>query len=887
MKKPEAYRHAWPGVFYAVALALLLLDGVARATDLGVSPSGHYVTYKGQILLLAGDSGTQCTTQNLNLDYRAWIDDCHARGIRAIHVWSFMGARQKQDGSVIENRWGYVYPCVTPWARHASGPLANDQLYRWNLQAFDEGPEGDTTRYWPRMRDLCGYARSKDMIVGYTVFTGWIKGNHDAWEYHPFNVANGGHLTSNLPEGVTISSPGVEVWQESWSENWPTAKKTQWVWEQLALKAIQELGSLGNVFFVFFDEHSYDEGNMGDHFRDFFRSRGQVWMDWEPRRAGLDWVMSSTFGGDNKNAGAVAGFNGSPGRPYFFLEGEPYQGDGVRTAIWTFSMGGGNYFFHGDAGQETDRTGIMGYDPNVPAGDKGMYKRDWLGHASRFFNEHVVELDTMSPHNELVIANAYCLAEPGREYAVYSPAGAPEAIQVNIAGEGTRFRWRFYDPRTGSSGTDSFTYGGRTEYFPRPDGRDWVLYLARDDTAGAPVAVISAAPAAGAAPLEVSFSASGSVDPDGTILEYRWDFGDGGTGTGIAASHVYAEGGIFFPILMVVDDDGLTATAGARIDVTVGEGPLVQRIVDLEPSGAGLRGSVLLSSVTVEAGDEFRNLAGASIVRTTGSFNAGRTPELPAIGDSQAGKALEGLQLGYCLLGLNSSGEQVDAYFSLGIGPDGTPRAELFLLEWASSTDTFQVLLLESGPGEPVVVAEPIQVRSGDYAQTATSLETSVGIQPIGGIALNLDALGRPDLRIHGLRLPADDGLGGTTGLDPSVVAVAIPAEALFLRGDANADGRIDISDAIAILFSCFGGGFIPTCWDSADGNDDGAIDIADVISVLSYLFTGASPLPEPFGACGVDPSDEEVGCVEHAPCLMELEPPAPGSENVRRDSPP
>ncbi len=32
-------------------------------------------------------------------------------------------------------------------------------------------------------------------------------------------------------------------------------------------------------------------------------------MDWNGRRAGVDLVMSDTFGGDNKNSDAAAGFN--------------------------------------------------------------------------------------------------------------------------------------------------------------------------------------------------------------------------------------------------------------------------------------------------------------------------------------------------------------------------------------------------------------------------------------------------------------------------------------------------------------------------------------------------------------------------------------------------
>ncbi len=42
-----------------------------------------------------------------------------------------------------------------------------------------------------------------------------------------------------------------------------------------------------------------------------------------------------------------------------------------------------------------------------------------------------------------------------------------------------------------------------------------------------PLAVISAAPTSGTAPLAVTFNGSGSSDPDGDDLSYAWDFGDG------------------------------------------------------------------------------------------------------------------------------------------------------------------------------------------------------------------------------------------------------------------------------------------------------------------------------------------------------------------------
>jgi glucose/arabinose dehydrogenase len=71
-----------------------------------------------------------------------------------------------------------------------------------------------------------------------------------------------------------------------------------------------------------------------------------------------------------------------------------------------------------------------------------------------------------------------------------------------------------------------------------------------------PVAAISAAPLLGAAPLRVTFSASGSSDPDGDPLQYRWLFGDGTSATGISASHLYNAFGVMTAQLTVSDGRG-------------------------------------------------------------------------------------------------------------------------------------------------------------------------------------------------------------------------------------------------------------------------------------------------------------------------------------------
>ena len=81
-----------------------------------------------------------------------------------------------------------------------------------------------------------------------------------------------------------------------------------------------------------------------------------------------------------------------------------------------------------------------------------------------------------------------------------------------------------------------------------------------------PIAVADAsAPTTGAAPLAVSFSSTGSYDPDGTIVAYDWDFGDGTTSTVANPVKSYANPGTYTASLVVVDNTGLSSVADTVI----------------------------------------------------------------------------------------------------------------------------------------------------------------------------------------------------------------------------------------------------------------------------------------------------------------------------------
>ncbi len=63
----------------------------------------------------------------------------------------------------------------------------------------------------------------------------------------------------------------------------------------------------------------------------------------------------------------------------------------------------------------------------------------------------------------------------------------------------------------------------------------------------------------------VSFDASSSSDPDGSIESYQWDFGDGQSGSGQSISHTYSDFGTFQVQLTVTDNGGLTSISSQTI----------------------------------------------------------------------------------------------------------------------------------------------------------------------------------------------------------------------------------------------------------------------------------------------------------------------------------
>ncbi len=73
-----------------------------------------------------------------------------------------------------------------------------------------------------------------------------------------------------------------------------------------------------------------------------------------------------------------------------------------------------------------------------------------------------------------------------------------------------------------------------------------------------PRARFTATPEFGYPPLETTFDASSSTSPNGAVLNYEWDFGDGEVGKGVVVTHTYEEKGIYQVTLLITDSSGDT-----------------------------------------------------------------------------------------------------------------------------------------------------------------------------------------------------------------------------------------------------------------------------------------------------------------------------------------
>jgi hypothetical protein len=123
--------------------------------------------------------------------------------------------------------------------------------------------------------------------------------------------------------------------------------------------------------------------------------------------------------------------------------------------------------------------------------------------------------------------------------------------------------------------------------------------------------------------------------------------------------------------------------------------------------------------------------------------------------------------------------------------------------------------------------------------------------------------IGRLPATVTGIAVDGDSLLAVGTGSFAEIFRLKAFAEpaVTFVRGDADQDGAVTLTDAILILDHLFRGGARPACADAADADDSGAMSLTDAVAILLRLFQGGAPLPAPYPGRGGDPTPDGLAC--------------------------
>jgi len=99
-----------------------------------------------------------------------------------------------------------------------------------------------------------------------------------------------------------------------------------------------------------------------------------------------------------------------------------------------------------------------------------------------------------------------------------------------------------------------------------------VLLTRASGSGGQPPICDTGGPYSGYLGFPLEFDGTGSSDPDGAIVEYLWDFGDGTTGTGPTISHTYSQF-VAYAALTVTDDTQIASTCSTQVSLAVDNMP--------------------------------------------------------------------------------------------------------------------------------------------------------------------------------------------------------------------------------------------------------------------------------------------------------------------------
>lgn len=385
-----------------------------------------------------------------------------------------------------------------------------------------------------------------------------------------------------------------------------------------------------------------------------------------------------------------------------------------------------------------------------------------------------------------------------------------------------------------------------------------------------PMVEVTTEPATSAPGEPVRFTATGLPTPyEQEIVSYRWDFGDGTSSEdGPEVEHVYESPGRRVVELVVENADGMCRSLSSAVIVACPPG-------DVDPWTALDLGSSTFGGRSRWEGDDgdrtLTTCAGGSLFRgTSDDYHLVCQP----LQDDFFVQAR--------VVGLRGGGNP-----GVEAGAAGVVVRESLQEEARSSIVTIRQRFGKTyfSAYARVAVGTPVRTgssdvdpdipawlrieRRGDVVTSYASLDGEDWGEPLQEIDFSSEGDGGPlpDLLYVGVMAAGQEPSPSAsfnaveaTFAGVEIGALAPPAPD-FIRGDADLSETFDLTDAIFTLSYLFLGGPTPPCLEAADSNDSGTLDLTDAVYLLNWLFLGGPEPPAPFGECGVDPTEDDLGC--------------------------
>jgi Family of unknown function (DUF6298)/Putative Ig domain/Putative collagen-binding domain of a collagenase len=386
--------------------------------------------------------------------YSGYLDFLQQHNHNFIRLWMVEHAWDADDGSV----YGPM-----PYLRTGPG-TALDGKPKFHLKRFNQA-------YFNRLRQRVVDARARGIYVSVMLFDDWSTENVGPWKGHPFHRRNNINRINGDPNGDSL---GIEVH----TLQVPDITAIQ---EAYVRKVIDTLNDLDNVIWEVANETDAS-AEWQAHFIDFIHSYesaptkkqhpvgttagnatgtpvNNTWLF----GSAADWIAPNN---NDDYTGAVGGPPAADGRKVVISDTDHLPPTTDRAAwVWkTFSRGLNPI-----------------YMDSLLSGRSEEVRRA-MGHARAYAKR--IDLIHMVPRGDLA-SSGYCLANPGREYLIYLPAGGKATVE--LSGASWTFTAEWFNPDTAEIASGGAVAGGGRRRFEAPLSGRVLLYLVRSADLGWPV----------------------------------------------------------------------------------------------------------------------------------------------------------------------------------------------------------------------------------------------------------------------------------------------------------------------------------------------------------------------------------------------------------------